>query len=558
MTEHPWWDGAVIYHVYPRSFLDTDGDGVGDLRGITRRMPYLASLGIDALWLSPFFSSPMEDFGYDIRDHTAVDPLFGNLADFDELVRCAHDHGLRVLIDFVPNHTSSEHAWFRESRRGPGNRLRDWYVWRDPASGGGPPNNWVTLFGESAWTLDTESGQYYLHSFLPSMPDLDWRNPAVRNAMFGVARFWLDRGVDGFRVDCAPLLAKDPQMRDNPPAPAEFTAHHRPMGAYDGQQHIHDQGHPDVHEMYREFRRLLDSYGEAGGERVCVGEIHEYDWPVWSRYFGRDLDEFHLPINFGLLRTPWRARAVAELVRAVLRALPDGAVPTWVMGTHDDPRVASRVGAAQAPNAMMMLLTLPGTAILYNGDELGLPDADIAPGDIRDPWGLRTPALSRDPARSPMPWDDGPAAGFTEPGVRPWLPVTVPPGGSATAQEADPRSLLGLTRALLDLRRGHAALGPGAIEFLDGSDEVLAYIRPGPADAEDLLITLNLTDRTVHMDATPGGRGWEPVISTARAALPHDGSPVLAPGEGVVWRPDGSAASRRSPATAASGSGRSR
>ncbi|MFH0245802.1 alpha-amylase family glycosyl hydrolase [Streptomyces sp. HK10] len=527
----------MIYHVYPRSFLDTNGDGVGDLCGVSSQIPYLASLGVDALWLSPFFSSPMEDFGYDIRDHTAIDPLFGDLKDFDALIRTAHSHGMRVLIDYVPNHTSSEHPWFRESRTGPDSHRRDWYTWRDPAPGGGPPNNWITLFGEPAWTQDTESGQYYLHSFLPSMPDLNWRNLAVKNAMFDVARFWLDRGVDGFRVDCATLLAKDPELRDNPPAPTGATAHHRPMGDYDSQQHIYDQAHPDVHEIFRDFRKLLDSYGDRAGDRISLGEVHEYDWSVWSRYFGRDLDEIHLPINFGLLQTPWQAQAVRDLVRAVIRALPGTAVPTWVMGSHDDPRVASRVGMAQAPNAMLLLLTLPGTAILYNGDELGLPDADIAPEDVRDPWGTRVPELSRDPARSPMPWNDGPTAGFTTSDTSPWLPLALPPGGTAAAQEDDPRSLLRLTRALLDLRRHHEALGPGLIEFLDSPTEVLAYVRSRRPEAETLLITLNLTDRAISIGQVLGDRGWERLLSTCPAASVSSTSPVLAPDEGTIWRP---------------------
>ncbi|WP_438483722.1 alpha-amylase family glycosyl hydrolase [Streptomyces sp. S186] len=557
MNRHSWWHDAVIYHVYPRSFLDTNGDGVGDLCGISRRIPYLASLGIDALWLSPFFSSPMEDFGYDIRDHTAVDPLFGNAADFDELIDTAHGHGLRILIDYVPNHTAGEHPWFQESRRGPGSHRRDWYTWRDPAPDGGPPNNWITLFGEPAWTRDTESDQYYLHSFLPSMPDLNWRNPAVRDAMFDVARYWLDRGVDGFRVDCAPLLAKDPELRDNPPAAAGTLAHHRPMGAYDSQRHLNDQGHRDIHEIYRDFRALLDSYGDTPGERIALGEIHEYDWTAWSRYFGRDLDEIHLPLNFGLLQTRWQSQAVRELVQAVLGALPHGAVPSWVMGSHDDPRVASRVGAAQAPNAMMLLLTLPGTALLYNGDELGLPDADIAPADIRDPWGLRNPGLSRDPARSPMPWHGGPNAGFTTPGTQPWLPLTLPPGGTVAAQEADPRSLLSLTRALLTLRRNHPALGAGTLAFLDGPPGVLAYTRSTPPQTgpgRPLMVTLNLTDRAIHLGRLLADRRWERhLTTTAPAAAASTCSPVLAPDEGAVWTPqppgphqDGSATSARS------------
>ncbi|MFH8386356.1 alpha-amylase family glycosyl hydrolase [Kitasatospora sp. NPDC018058] len=537
--ERLWWHDAVIYHVYPRSFLDTDGDGVGDLPGIRRRLPYLAGLGVDALWLSPFFASPMADFGYDVRDHTAVDPLFGSLDDFDDLLDAAHGHGLRVLIDYVPNHTSDQHRWFQDSRADPHGPRRDWYVWRDPSPGGAPPNNWITLFGDSAWTWDDATRQYYLHSFLPSMPDLDWRNPAVQDAMFDVARFWLDRGVDGFRVDCAPLIAKDPALRDNPPSADGSSAHHREMGGFDGQIHLHDQGHPDLHPRYRDFRALLDSYGEPG-DRVALGEVHEYDWPAWSRYFGQDLDELHLPINFGLLGVAWRPQAISGTVRAILDAVPAGAAVTWVMGSHDDPRVASRVGPSQAANAMLLLLTLPGTAILYNGDELGMPDAAVPADRIRDPWGLRTPALSRDHARSPMPWSadsDSPSAGFTSKGVEPWLPITIPPGGTVQAQEADRASPLSFTRDLLALRRTTAALRSGPLTFLDAPDGVLAYTRSAGSRA-DLLVTLNLTDRPVPIDHLLAQRpSWERVLSTARTTDAGPGDPtVLAPDEGAVWK----------------------
>ncbi|MER6299762.1 alpha-amylase family glycosyl hydrolase [Kitasatospora sp. NPDC001539] len=543
--ERLWWHDAVIYHVYPRSFLDTDGDGVGDLPGVRRRLPYLARLGVDALWLSPFFASPMADFGYDVSDHTAVDPLFGSLADFDELLDAAHGNGLRVLIDYVPNHTSDRHRWFRDARADPAGPRRDWYVWRDPSPGGGPPNNWITLFGDSAWTREEAGGQYYLHSFLPSMPDLNWRNPAVQEAMFDVARFWLDRGVDGFRVDCAPLIAKDPLLRDNPPAATGTSAHHRDLGGFDSQLHLHDQGHPDLHPRYRDLRALLDSYGEPG-ERIALGEVHEYDWPAWSRYFGRDLDELNLPINFGLLGTDWHPEAIRTTVRAILDAVPAGAVVTWVMGSHDDPRVASRVGPAQAANAMLLLLTLPGTAILYNGDELGMPDAAVPPERIRDPWGLRTPALSRDHARSPMPWSpDSPSCGFTFTGVEPWLPLTTPPGGTVRDQEADPSSLLSLTRDLLALRRASAALHGAGLAFLDSPPGVLAYTRsPGPGSPPgaggDLLVTLNLTDQAVPLDhllpPRPSGGPWRRVFTTARTRdAAHTGQGALAPAEGAVW-----------------------
>ncbi|MGA4845762.1 alpha-amylase family glycosyl hydrolase [Streptomyces sp. G5(2025)] len=555
MSERPWWRDAVIYHIYPRSFLDTNGDGSGDLPGVTARLPYLADLGVDALWLSPFYLSPMEDFGYDITDHTAVDPLFGKLDDFDTLVETAHAHGVKVLIDYVPNHTSSRHRWFLDSQRGRTDPRRDWYVWRDPAPGGGPPNNWITLFGEPAWSPHPESGQYYLHSFLPSMPDLNWRHPEVRRAMLDVARFWLDRGVDGYRIDCVPLVAKDPLFRDNPPAEPLAMAQHRPMGAYDGQRHIHDQGHPDLHDIYRSLRALLDSYG-SGQERVAIGEIHEHDWPLWSTFFGQDLDEIHLPLNFGLLKAPWRPADVEKLLRDVQDALPAGATPAWVLGSHDEPRVASRIGAAQARNAMMLLLTLPGTALLYYGDELGLPNGELAAHRAQDPWGVRDQSLSRDPARTPMPWTPGPTAGFTRAPAEPWLPVVVPEGGSAAEQVTDPTSFLALTRSLLRLRHDHPALAGDALEFQSGLPEgVLGYQRRGHRPGDALLVMLNFTDRAVRLPRAHGGPAaagrWVRLVSTCPEPGPGQAVDALAPHEGVICGPRPAAGHERMPNGAA-------
>ncbi len=304
-----WWREGVIYQVYPRSFQDSDGDGVGDLAGIQKRLGYLARLGVDAIWLNPFYPSPMLDFGYDVCDHADVDPLFGTLADFDALLADAHAHGLRVLIDFVPNHTSSEHPWFRDARSSRTSSKRDWYFWRDPRPDGSPPNNWASPFGGSQWTLDERSGQYYLHTFHPEQPDLNWRNPDVERAMLDVLRFWLERGVDGFRIDVANFVLKDPQLRDNPPNPTAGTSSYKYLGHYDTQLHLHDKGHPDCHPLYRRIRRLLDSYSRDGSDRIALGEIHLYEWPEWTRhwaaYYGEQLDELHLPLNFTLVGLRW-------------------------------------------------------------------------------------------------------------------------------------------------------------------------------------------------------------------------------------------------------------
>ena len=303
----PWWEDAVIYHVYPRSFQDSDGDGIGDLPGLRSRLGYIDWLGADAVWLSPVYRSPMRDFGYDVADHTAVDPVFGRLEDIDDIIADAHLYGLRVLLDFIPNHTSDEHAWFAEARERRDAARRDWYVWRDPAPDGGPPNNWISVFGGPAWTLDERTGQYYLHSFLPQQPDLNWRNPEVERAMFDVLRFWLDRGVDGFRFDAAEHVLKDPLLRDNPPSNIE-----RPKREYALQEHIHDRAQPDAHDLYRRVRRLLD--GTEGAPRVALAEILAHPKPdqleYWASFYGEQLDELHLPLNLALTTLPWDARRV--------------------------------------------------------------------------------------------------------------------------------------------------------------------------------------------------------------------------------------------------------
>ena len=513
-----------MYQVYPRSFADSNGDGVGDLAGITERLEHLAWLGVDAVWLSPFYRSPMRDFGYDISDHTDVDPLFGTLDDFDALVARAHALRLKLIVDYVPNHTSSDHPWFAASRASRDDPLRDWYVWRDPAPGGGPPNNWVSIWGGPAWAWDERTRQYWLHIFLEEMPDLNWRNAELREAMFDVARFWLERGVDGFRIDVALFVAKDPQLRDNPPALPGQCYFHKDFGGWDDQLHAHDQAHPDGHAIWREFRALLESFDPP--RRVSIAEVHVFDPVEWAEWFGEALDEFHLPFNFSLLQAPWEAASIAATVRSFDGALPEGAWPNWVLGNHDEARVTSRVGAEAARVAMMLLLTLRGTPTLYYGDELGMPDVAVPPERMHDPQARIDPALSRDPQRSPMPWEPGPGHGFSA--AEPWLPFA--PGADALSvarQVQDPDSMLSLTRALLAARRASAALTLGAWEPFEAPDGVFAYRRIAADDERVVLLNFAAEPRVVELAGD-----WEVEVATGAG-----GAEPLGGNAGVLLRP---------------------
>jgi alpha-glucosidase len=477
-----WWKSAVLYQIYPRSFQDSDGDGVGDLRGIAARLPHLSELGVDALWLSPIFASPMADFGYDISDYTAIDPLFGSMADFDALLAAAHARALKVILDFVPNHTSIEHAWFKESRASKTNSKRDWYIWRDPAPGGGPPNNWLSEFGGPAWQFDETTSQYYYHAFLKEQPDLNWRNPNVIAALHEIMRFWLKRGVDGFRLDAIWHLMKDDQFRDNPENP-DFRPgdqpHRRLVPLYSGDR-------PEVHDALRGMRRVLDEFPD----RLMIGELY-LPFERLMAYYGRDLSGAHLPFNFALLSAPWKARDIAALIDEYEALLPKGAWPNWVLGNHDRPRVLSRVGAAQARVAAMLLLTLRGTPTLYYGDEIGLPQASIPPELVQDPFEKNVPGfgLGRDGCRTPMQWDASRFAGFSR--GEPWLPVT---GDFATwnvaHERADPASLYNLYRRMIALRRAHPSLVTGSYRPVAADGAVLAYMRE--QGGERFVVVLNL------------------------------------------------------------------
>lgn len=490
-----WWQKGVIYQIYPRSFKDSNGDGIGDLAGIIEKLDYLSDiLCIDAIWLSPFYPSPMRDFGYDVANYTDVDPIFGDLPTFDRLVEEAHRRNLQIVIDFVPNHTSDQNPWFVESRASRTNPRRNWYIWADPKPDGNPPNNWLSVFGGSAWELDPTTGQYYLHSFLKEQPDLNWRNPEVRAAMLDAIRFWLDRGVDGFRIDVAHYMMKDPQWRDNPPNPDIANTPYKSLGDYDSQIHLYDFGHDDIHDIMRDFRKVLDEYS-ASRPRYSVGEIHIFDWAKWASYYGAQLDELHMPFNFSLIGARWSALVVRGLIEAVEAAVPTGAWPNWVIGNHDEHRITTRLGPAQARTAMMMLLTLRGTPTIYYGDEIGMLDVPIPPEKVQDPWGKRVRGLGlgRDPQRTPMQWDTSSNAGFAPPQCDPWLPIADDfPVINVAVELEDQRSMLALTRRLLELRRAEPALNVGRCTLVRNvPDDCVAYLRESAG--KRYLILLNFS-----------------------------------------------------------------
>ena len=500
----PWWQTAVIYQIYPRSFQDSNGDGVGDLPGILARLDYLVELGVDALWISPFYPSPMADFGYDVADYTGVDPIFGTLADFDRLLAAAHDRKLKLIVDFVPNHSSDRHPWFLESRRSRTDPKRDWYIWRDASADGGPPNNWLSHFGGSAWTLDPATGQFYLHSFLKEQPDLNWREPELKAAIFDAMRFWLDRGVDGFRMDVLWLLIKDDQFRSNPKNPDWKPG----SGTYGSLLPVYTEDRPETHRIVAEMRALLDGYSADGSERLLIGEIYLPLAKLVTYYGaganGDDGREADLPFNFRLILTAWDAEKIACLIREYEALLPPGAWPNYVLGNHDQPRLATRIGAEQARVAAMLLLTLRGTPTIYYGDELGMQNVAIPFDEIQDPAEKNQPGigLGRDPERTPMLWDGSRNAGFTD-AARPWLPISPNVGEiNVEVERTQPRSQLNLYRKLLQLRRAHPALRSGAIGEVAAENGVLSYRRR--SGDETILILLNLTDeiRTVLVPAS--------------------------------------------------------
>jgi alpha-glucosidase len=511
VTELRWWQRGAIYQIYPRSFADSGGDGVGDLKGIVSRLDYLDWLGVAAIWLSPFYPSPMADFGYDVADYTDVDPVFGTLADFDELVDQAHRRGIRVVIDWVPNHTSDQHPWFAESRSGRDSAKRDWYVWRDPAPDGGPPNNWTSSFrfGGPAWAFDRASGQYYLHSFLPQQPDLNWDNPEVEAAMHETLRFWLRRGVDGFRMDVIQKLAKDPELGDNVP----------------GLRHDEDWS-PAIHERLRRIRDVVHTFED----RMLAGEVYILDLQRVVGYVSTG-DELDLAHNFVFLHQPWDARAIRASVEEWAKLAGPVAWPAWFLSNHDHSRVATRFadgdkarGQRRARLGAMLTITLRGTPFVYQGDELGLPDATIPPERVVDVDG-------RDPERAPIPWQPpsraGTGAGFST--GEPWLPPVAEAEQLAVArQRGDAASTLEFVRRLLGLRAHSDALQRGAQRSLDAGEHVYAYVREAPG--ETLLVALNFTSSPQPLELD----GEATLLLSTDPARDDLGARELGPDEGVI------------------------
>ena len=514
-----WWRGAVIYQIYPRSFADTNGDGIGDLPGVTRHLDYVASLGVDGIWLSPFFTSPMKDFGYDIADYRDVDPIFGTLADFDALVAKAHRLGLKVIVDQVYSHTSDAHSWFRESRSSRDNPKADWYVWADARPDGSPPNNWQSVFYGPCWTWDARRGQYYLHNFLPQQPNLHVHNPEVQKALLATARFWLDRGVDGFRLDAINFSMHDPALRDNPPVAAGAGPRTRP---FDFQHHFHNQSHPDIPRFLGRVREVLEGYG---GDRFTVAEVGGEQADREMKLFTQGPGRLDSAYGFNFLY----ARALTpELIHDAMALWPgeDGeGWPSWAFSNHDAPRVVSRWrgardAAAFARQAMLLLMALRGNIFLYQGEELGLPQADVPFERLRDPEAIANwpETQGRDGARTPMPWRAAaPNGGFST--GEPWLPVDRRHLDLAVdLQEPDPGSTLNLTRRLIALRKAKPALRLGAIRPVEAPAPLLAFER---GDGEErLLCAFNLGEDAVDW---PLPSGWRIVAAVGEGLGPLSG-----------------------------------
>jgi alpha-glucosidase len=520
----PWWKSGVLYQIYPLSFADSNADGYGDLQGIVEHLDHLQWLGVDAIWLSPITPSPNADWGYDVADYCAVQPEMGTLESFDALVAGAHARAIRVLLDFVPNHTSVEHPWFVDSRSSRTAARRDWYLWADPKPDGSPPNNWASSFGGPAWTLDPTTNQYYMHNHLREQPDLNWWSDEVRDTFDGILRFWFDRGVDGFRIDVCNLIVKDAQLRDNPPATADDPLDVQLMG----QRSVYNGNRPELHDVLRRWRAIADSYDPP---RLLVGETPVDDAATLAAFYGADLDELQLAFNFPFINAPLEVEPMRGVVEAIEAMLPPGAWPAWTGSNHDMFRLATRWAnddPQRARVALMMLLGLRGTAVLYQGDEIGLRDVAVAPPDLRDPLGVKYwPAYAgRDAGRTPMPWSGEPGAGFTAAEVRPWLPIGSTERNVAD-QVGDAESLLVFVRDVIDFRRQIPDLSLGAYERLPAADGVWAW-RRGARHA----IVVRLADGAAVVDGIDG----RVVIATDRGRDGEvvDGSLALHGWDGCV------------------------
>jgi alpha-glucosidase len=501
-----WWRRAVVYQVYPRSFQDTNGDGIGDLHGIIDRLDYLNdgtehSLGIDAIWLSPTFPSPMKDFGYDVSDYCGVHPDFGDLATMDRLIAECHARNIKLLLDYVPNHTSDMHPWFIESRSSRTSPRRDWYIWRDAKPDGSLPNNWRAIFGGAAWELDEHTGQYYLHSFLVEQPDLNWRNPEVVAAMHDVLRFWLDRGVDGFRIDVMGMIVKHPELADNPPNPAWKAgdpARNRFLW-------VNNRNYPDVFPAVKGIRAVFDEYDDA----MAVGEVFGSAEEISHFYGGHELDGLHLAFNFQFiheeepLHTPWDAEALRRIVRNAESELPAGAQPCYALANHDRARFISRhnddgLGAERARASVVLLMGLRSTPFVYYGEEIGMEDVDIPEDRLQDPARIHT--IGRDPERTPMQWNASPGRGFST--AEPWLPYG-PAEINVADQDDVPDSLLSLYRRAIWLRKREESLLSGNYHELEKAPEIFAFTRQAPGYA-GVLVAVNTSTEDARLTLPEG------------------------------------------------------
>lgn len=528
MSSSEWWKTGVVYQIYPRSFRDSNSDGIGDIRGIIEKLDYLNWLGIDAIWLSPVNVSPMYDFGYDISDYYDIDPCYGTLDDFDDLITEAHSRGIKIIMDLVVNHTSHLHKWFKDSSSSRGSRRRDWYIWRDPANGR-EPNNWRSAFGGSAWEYDPRTGQYYLHSFLKEQPDLNWRNPEMRRSIYKMMRFWLDKGVDGFRLDVVNWFVKDDRFRSNP-----FTI--KPL---DPEKHKYDRNRPEVHEYLRELRAVIDEYEG----RMTVGEVFTLppgNPELSASFLGDGTDELHMAFDFSIMYRLWNARRFYNCVKRWHRSIPEDGWPCNVLSNHDQPRGRSRfLGGADSEKrarvAAVFLLTIRGTPFLYYGEELGMKNTRLSRSEIVDPLGKRywPVYIGRDAARTPMLWNSRENAGFS--GARPWLPVDSDYKTLNVKQQSKDRySILNLYRNIIQLRKAHRALNEGEfIPVIKGFKNVLAYFRE--LGDEKFFIVLNFSAKEKNIHAGERGQ-WRVIFSTHRTVREHftSLSITLAPYEATI------------------------
>jgi len=506
-----WWQNGIIYQIYPRSFMDTTANGIGDLNGITNKLDYLADLGIDAIWLSPIFPSPDVDFGYDVADYVAIDPRFGTMADFNHLLKESHKRNIHVILDLVLNHTSDQHPWFKESRKSRDNPYHDWYIWKDPSPRGGPPNNWLSIFGGSGWEFDAQLGQYYYHMFCKGQPDLNWRHPEVREALLNVFKFWLERGVDGFRLDVFNMYFKHSELPDNPKKLIGL----RP---FDRQVHKYEVSQPEMYPLLNEIRKLLDSYGST----FVVGETFLSSPEHTASYCGQD--KLHAAFNFELAKSPWKVKRFTRAIKNWEKALEGRAWPNYFLNNHDMTRSSSRYcqdeDDARAKVCAAMLLTLRGTPFMYYGEEIGMRDISLKHSQILDPVGKRYWPFNkgRDGCRAPMQWDDSVNAGFSS--TAPWLPVH--PDyilRNVSKQKSEPSSLLNFYKQLIHLRKEHPALNQGNLSVLDPQNKsILSYLRQTPG--ESILILLNFKQKqiTYQFPKQIANQNWRVLFSEKRQA----------------------------------------